>query len=95
MTVPSPVVAKRWRSGDSLVDMWWENVVALVWIGWGWESRVLYMVDLEVLSLTEIFGDEGDSRDIGTRVSSYHYEVCVRYNGRRLRESDILPFFQR
>lgn len=39
------------------------------------------MVDLEVLSLTGIFGDEGDSTDTGTRVSSCHYEVCVRSNG--------------
>ncbi len=47
------------------------------------------MLDLEVLSLTEKLGDEADSMEIGTRVSSYHYEVCVRSNGWRSRKSDI------
>ena len=41
LTVPSPVVAKRWWSGDVGLGMWWEKVVAFVWIGCGWDSRAV------------------------------------------------------
>ena len=41
LTVPSPVVAKRWRSGEEGVEMWCEKVVALVWMGWGCGSRAV------------------------------------------------------
>ena len=41
LTVPSPVVAKRWRSGEEGVEMWCEKVVAFVWTGWGCGSSAL------------------------------------------------------
>lgn len=39
--VPSPVVAKRWRSEAVGVGMWWEKVVAFVWMGWGCDSSAV------------------------------------------------------
>ena len=44
--MPSPVVAKRWRSGDVGVATWLEKVVALVWIGCGCGVRAVYVEEL-------------------------------------------------
>ena len=43
MTDPSPVVAKRCRSGEVGVATWLEKVVALVWIGCGCGMRAVYV----------------------------------------------------
>lgn len=79
LTVPSPVVAKKCRSGDSAEATWLEKVVAFVWIGCGCGARAVYVVCpgfkladalFTPSPLDRMIGDEGDWTEIGIKVSS-------------------------
>lgn len=88
MTVPSPVVAKRCRSGEVGVATWFEKVVALVWIGCGWGVRAVYVEATGFEPLIEdmpfvtppfdrIVGVDGDWTEMGIKVSSWPEEMNI------------------
>ncbi len=81
MTVPSPVVAKRCRSGGSSVATRMEKVVALVWIGCGCGVRAVYveapgfeppMEDMPFVAppFDRIVGLDVDWTEMGIKMSS-------------------------
>jgi hypothetical protein len=81
LTVPSPVVAKRCRSGEVGVATWLEKVVALVWIGCGCGVRAVYVealgfeppnedTPLVAVPFDRIVGVDGDWTEMGIKVSS-------------------------
>jgi hypothetical protein len=94
LTVPSPVVAKRCKSGELGVGMWWEKVVALVCTGCGCDSSAVYVVDPSfefgddaggrlVTPSVRIYDEEGDSIEMGIKVSSWDPEKVSPLSIRR------------
>lgn len=71
-TVPSPVVARRSRSGEDSVGMWYENVVAFVCVFCGWDGSIVYVYADAFCSdpFIAMPGVDGLSTETGTRVSS-------------------------